>query len=90
MAAFAGKGGASVGLGQAFALVVKALPRAQAAVPGAVDRFVQAFVGGQVIVGRLEAVQVTTVGDAMQQVGGQNGPFGFDGGETHSRNGLHE
>jgi|GEM_PF-3018489 len=87
--ALARQRGARVRLRQLAPLIVEAQPRAQAAVPCPVDRLVEPLARQKVIVFRAQPLDRAAIGDALQQVGGQQAAFSFDGGKGGSGYGLH-
>src|SRR5574341_627082 len=65
-------------------------PGALQAVPRTVDRLVELFIPGQVVIGGRQAAQVFIAGEhALQKIYRQERSFGVDGSEGATRAGLH-
>jgi len=80
---------AAIARRQRLPLRRKAPPRAQAAVPRAVDRLVEPLACEQVVSLRRQPIQPAALSDALEQVRRQDAAFGFDGGEVGAGLGLH-
>ncbi len=87
--AFARQRHAAVVRGQPAPLLIEAQPGAQAAIPRPVDGLVEALARQQVVVLRAQPLDCAAIGDALEQVGGQQAALGLDGGKGGAGDGLH-